>query len=618
MAASGYQRQSAATIASGQPVASAPVNNEFNQLVAAFSGTSGHDHSGGTGLGPNLTSAAFGINTTTAGLVNATGTLGALSTVTLTGTANQITVVNGTGAAGNPTVSIATGYVGQASITTLGTIATGVWNGTAVGSQYGGTGQNFSATTGIVSVSSGTFSAGTVTPSFGGTGVNNGSSTITLGGNLTTAGSFTTSGANPVTLTSSGSTNVTLPLSGTLVNNAVTTLSSLVSIGTVTTGVWQGTVVSPTFGGTGVNNGSATLTMGGNVTHSGAFTTAITVTGNTTVTLPTSGTLVNSSVTALSSLVSVGTIGTGVWQGTVIGSTYGGTGINNGSSTITLGGSLTFSGAFTTAITITGNTTVTLPTSGTLITSAVTSLSSLTTVGTIGTGVWQGTVVGPTFGGTGLSAYTQGDILYASASNTLSRLAAAASAGSVLASGGAGANPSWVGGGMVLLSTVNASGAAAIAFGSTLITNKYSKYVIEFDSVVPGTNGVSLVLQVSQNNGGTIQNTNYYWAGNVSASGTAGGPSGGPASSYDITASLIIGNGTGANTCGTVRFANPSATPYTMFRSDFIGLNGSAQAVGGVSGGSWQGATGAINYVTILCSTGTISGNFHLYGITGT
>jgi hypothetical protein len=47
----------------------------------------------------------------------------------------------------------------------------------------------------------------------GGTGVAN-SSTITLGGNLTT------SGANPVTFTTTGSTNVTLPTSGTLLNGS--------------------------------------------------------------------------------------------------------------------------------------------------------------------------------------------------------------------------------------------------------------------------------------------------------------------------------------------------------------------------------------------------------------
>ena len=67
--------------------------------------------------------------------------------------------------------------------------------------------------------------------------------------------------------------------------------SNLTSVGTITTGVWNGTVVSPTYGGTGVNNGTKTITLGGNFTHTGAHTLGLTTTANTSVTLPTSGTL---------------------------------------------------------------------------------------------------------------------------------------------------------------------------------------------------------------------------------------------------------------------------------------------------------------------------------------
>lgn len=48
----------------------------------------------------------------------------------------------------------------------------------------------------------------------------------------------------------------------------------------------------------------------------------------------------------------------------------GGTGVNNGANTITLGGSLSTIGAFTAAFTMTGNTAVTFPTSGTLATTS--------------------------------------------------------------------------------------------------------------------------------------------------------------------------------------------------------------------------------------------------------
>lgn len=67
--------------------------------------------------------------------------------------------------------------------------------------------------------------------------------------------------------------------------------TSITTLGTIGTGTWQGTIVSPTYGGTGINNGTKTITLGGNLETSGAFSTILTVTGNTSVTLPTSGTL---------------------------------------------------------------------------------------------------------------------------------------------------------------------------------------------------------------------------------------------------------------------------------------------------------------------------------------
>ena len=48
--------------------------------------------------------------------------------------------------------------------------------------------------------------------------------------------------------------------------------------------------------------------------------------------------------------------------------------------------------------------------------------SSLTTLGTIVTGVWNGTAIGTTYGGTGLASYTTGDLIYSSSGNTLSKL----------------------------------------------------------------------------------------------------------------------------------------------------------------------------------------------------
>lgn len=56
---------------------------------------------------------------------------------------------------------------------------------------------------------------------------------------LSDGSSLITSGANNLTLTTTANTNVTLPVSGTLITDAVTTLSSLSSVGVVTSGTWS-------------------------------------------------------------------------------------------------------------------------------------------------------------------------------------------------------------------------------------------------------------------------------------------------------------------------------------------------------------------------------------------
>lgn len=88
--------------------------------------------------------------------------------------------------------------------------------------------------------------------------------------------------------------------------------------------------------------------------------------------------------------------------------------------------------------------------------------SSLTSVGTIGTGIWQGTSVAAAYGGTGQTSYAIGDLLYATSSTALGKLADVAT-GNALLSGGVATAPSW---GKVGLTT-HVSGTLPIANGGT-------------------------------------------------------------------------------------------------------------------------------------------------------
>lgn len=68
--------------------------------------------------------------------------------------------------------------------------------------------------------------------------------------------------------------------------------------------------------------------------------------------------------------------------------------------------------------------------------------SSITTVGTIGSGTWEGDTLAVGYGGTGITSYTIGDILFASGTDALAKLPDVAT-GSALISGGVGAAPAW-------------------------------------------------------------------------------------------------------------------------------------------------------------------------------
>lgn len=91
---------------------------------------------------------------------------------------------------------------------------------------------------------------------------------------------------------------------------------------------------------------------------------------------------------------------------------------------------------------------------------------SITTVGTVTSGTWSAGTITADRGGTGLTSYTIGDILYASGIATVAKLADVAT-GNALVSGGVGVAPAW---GKVGLTT-HVSGTLGTASGGTNLTN---------------------------------------------------------------------------------------------------------------------------------------------------
>lgn len=119
---------------------------------------------------------------------------------------------------------------------------------------------------------------------------------------------------------------------------------------------------------------------------------------------------------------------------------------------------------------LTGNTfsvlangsTINVSSSGIKISDTYPGQSTITTVGTLTSGTWNANTIGATYGGTGLTSYTAGDLIVASNSTTLTQLPDTAT-GNVLLSGGVGVTPAY---GKVGLTT-HVSGILPIANGGT-------------------------------------------------------------------------------------------------------------------------------------------------------
>lgn len=215
------------------------------------------------------------------------------------------------------TFSIISTYGGQVSIVTVGTIGTGVWQGTPVAILYGGTG----ATT----------ASGART-------------NLGLGTAATHAATdFDTAGAAAAVLTTAEAyTDSSLA--------AFTGETNIVTLGTITTGTWHGTIIGQVYGGTGKDTSGATdgqLLIGKSSDHSLNLATLTGTTNRLTVTNA-GGTItlnVSTSYAGDTSIVTLGTVTTGTWNGTAVDVAHGGTGDTSLTAYAPLCGGTTSTGA---------------------------------------------------------------------------------------------------------------------------------------------------------------------------------------------------------------------------------------------------------------------------------
>lgn len=221
-----------------------------------------------------------GGGTINAGLINQMAWYAA-SGSTLSGLATAANGVLITSAGSVPSISSTLPTAVQGNITSLGTITSGIWNASIIPLAYGGTNANLTAANGAIVYSNATTLALLAPTSTANQMLQSGSntapswSTSTWPANTTINQILYSSAANTVTglLTANNGVLITsaggVPsISGTL---PAAVQSNITSLGTITSGVWQGSQIALGFGGT---NAALTASNGG-IVYSTATSLAI-------------------------------------------------------------------------------------------------------------------------------------------------------------------------------------------------------------------------------------------------------------------------------------------------------------------------------------------------------
>jgi hypothetical protein len=485
---------------------------------------------------------------------------------------------------GVPSISSTLPLGVQTNITELGTITLGTWNGSTITVPFGGTGNTaftaFSVLCGGTSSTSpiqnvvGVGTVGQVLTSQGAGALPtwtsaSGTGTVNPGlindlGYYAAAGSVISplsTANNGVLITSAGgvpSISSTLP---TAVQGNIT------SVGTITSGIWDGTDISLASGGT---NASLTASAGA-IVYSTASAMALSAVGSAGQMLLSNGTSAPSWSTATfpSSAGTTGTIlrsnGTNFVNSTsTFADTYAASTIlySNGANTV-VGLATAINGVL-----VTNGSGV--PSIGSTLPTAV--QGNITSLGTITSGVWNGTPVTVSYGGTGDASFTAYSVICAGTTSTsnFQNVVGLGSAGQILTSSGAGALPTWT----------NASGTGTVNSG---LINQVAYYAAA-GTTISGLATANAGLLVTSNTGLPSILAGPGTTGNILQSNSSAAPSFSTATYPSIatsTGSMLIANGTNW-VASTATYPNTTTINQILYSSSANVVVGLATANNGM------------------------------------
>ena len=325
-------------------------------------------------------------------------------------------------------------------------------------------------------------------------------------------------------------------------------------------------------GGTGVNNSTRTITLGGNLVTSGAFSTTLTATNTTSITLPTTGTL--ATLAGGEALTNKTISGASNTLSNIANASLTNSAITINGSSVSLGGSITVTATASNALTIgTGLS------GGSYNGSSAVTIAIDSTVATL----------------TGVQTLTNKTI--SGASNTLSNIANASLTNSTISGVALGSNLSTLTIGTGLSGTsYNGSGAVTVAIDSTVATLTGAQTLTNKTLTSPTMTAPVLGTPAS----GNLANCTFPTL-NQNTSGTAAG----------LSVTLVVGSGgTGATsfTSGALLKGNGSSAIQVASAADIVGQIGSTAVTNATNATTATniaaGTAGRIPYQTGVGTTG--------------